>query len=466
MLNLETLEQNPFFSAGLFFMVLGGVLVYLRALPGLLYDLIERFFIVKVEVRDEDEAYQWLQLWLAERLRETLSISIVTRRSRIHNPDYDPEGEANAAQPSVYFVPAVGTYFFRYRGRFVVLHRDRRERPMGGVTYAGASASQSGQDRESFTLRIFSRDRSLARSLIEECRDLAIPNDGKLTIRVANYGAWTLSARVASRPLGSVVLDGDQAGLLLADMREFLACQQWYHATGVPYRRGYLLYGPPGNGKSSVVKALASELGMSVYLLMLSDPEMNDNRINDLLGRVPDRNLLLLEDVDCAFAQRQRNTGNGQNSGLTFAGLLNALDGVAAPEGRIVIMTTNHIDRLDPALIRPGRADVKLLFDNATTAQAQRLFERFFPEHGELAVEFANEIADRAHCMAAIQEHLMAHRGDPRGAIRNAGELREMCAVSPQKELQIANQRRKKRRRKGHSREISSSHLTTESKLM
>src|SRR5207237_9275646 len=103
------------------------------------------------------------------------------------------------------------------------------------------------------------------------------------------------------RPLRGVILDGHQAEELLADMKEFLAGHDWYRQVGVPYRRGYLLHGPPGNGKTSVVKALAGELGLSIYLLMLSDPDMNDNRVNDLLAHVPERNLVLLEDVDCAF---------------------------------------------------------------------------------------------------------------------------------------------------------------------
>ena len=120
-----------------------------------------------------------------------------------------------------------------------------------------------------------------------------MPRDGKINIRVANYNAWSLSARVRPRPLSSVILDGDQGQRLLGDMRRFLGGEAWYAETGVPYRRGYLLHGPPGNGKSSVVKALAGELGMNIYLLMLSDPEMNDNRVSDLLSRVANRSLLL-----------------------------------------------------------------------------------------------------------------------------------------------------------------------------
>jgi chaperone BCS1 len=158
---------------------------------------------------------------------------------------------------------------------------------------------------------------------------------------------------------------------------------------------------------------------MSIYVLVLSDPDLNDNRVNDLLAKVPERNILLLEDVDCAFARRR----GGKGGGLTFSGLLNALDGVASAEGRFVVMTTNHLDRLDPALIRPGRADVRLRVGDATADQARRLFERFFPREPGLAREFAARLGGRGHSMAALQDHLLLHRQDPAGAVRRAGEV-------------------------------------------
>src|SRR5208283_663521 len=144
-------------------------------------------------------------------------------------------------------------------------------------------------------------------------------------------------------------------------------------------------------------------------------------RINDLLAKVPDKNLLLLEDIDCAFARRKR--ANGREGGLTFSGLLNAIDGVASPEGRIIIMTTNHLDRLDPALIRPGRADVKLAFENATADQARRLFGRFFPAQMHRSSDFASRVKDRKFSMATLQDYLMLHRRNPEEAVQRVNEI-------------------------------------------
>jgi chaperone BCS1 len=433
------LGENPFLTGGLVLMLAGGLLYYLKRLPYTIYAFVERFFIVKIELLDDDESYQWMQVWLADKLHQARSISVVTRRSNPHSADVDDQPQPNTAggKPAVYLVPAVGTYFFWYQGRFVTLNRSRDENSAAMPLVGGAGGATSlARPRESFTLRIFSRDRALARRLIEECRARALPDDGKLDIRVAQYGCWSLGTRIRPRPLDSVILDGAQAEELHADMRAFLGSRAWYEQVGVPYRRGYLLHGPPGNGKTSVVKALAGELGMSIYLLMLSDPDMTDSRVSDLLAKVPDRNILLLEDVDCAFTRRRRI--GGRSGGLTFSGLLNAIDGVAAPEGRIIVMTTNHLDRLDPALIRPGRADVRLYIGDATAMQAGRLFARFFPEAGERGAEFAQLAQGQQFSMATLQDFLMLHRHDPEEALSCAGEigtlqLRRAPSVPPAK---------------------------------
>jgi chaperone BCS1 len=81
---------------------------------------------------------------------------------------------------------------------------------------------------------------------------------------------------------------------------------------GIPYRRGYLLYGPPGSGKSSFIQALAGELGYNICLLNLSERGLTDDRLNHLLSNTPERSILLLEDIDAAFNQRAQSDKQGQ----------------------------------------------------------------------------------------------------------------------------------------------------------
>lgn len=144
-----------------------------------------------------------------------------------------------------------------------------------------------------------------------------------------------------------------------------------YITRGIPYRRGYLFHGPPGTGKTSFISALAGHFGYSVCMLSLSERTLDDERLAYLLSNAPPNSFIVLEDVDAAFVSRDlyENSQHKAYEGMTrvtFSGLLNALDGVASSEERILFMTTNHLNRLDPALIRPGRIDVQSLFGNCT----------------------------------------------------------------------------------------------------
>jgi hypothetical protein len=168
-------------------MVFGSVLYYLRTLQGIAYDFIERFFLLRIEILDSDEAYHWMQVWLADRLQKTLSVSVMSKRGfGVDNDwgDYCPRRLDN--RPAIYFVPAVGTYFFWYRGRFVILNRHRQESSPSRslIVHQGGDTKNVLRDKESFAIRIFSRDKALARKLLEECRDQALPEDGKLDILV------------------------------------------------------------------------------------------------------------------------------------------------------------------------------------------------------------------------------------------------------------------------------------------
>ncbi|VDO53640.1 unnamed protein product [Onchocerca flexuosa] len=176
------------------------------------------------------------------------------------------------------------------------------------------------------------------------------------------------------RPLTSVVLDDGVANSIVNDFQE-------YTERGIPYRRGYLFYGPPGSGKSSFIAALASYFGYSVCMLSLSERTLDDDRLNHLLNTPPPYSVVVLEDVDAAFGSRDDPVQSAKAyeglTRVTFSGLLNAIDGVASADERILFMTTNHIDRLDPALIRPGRVDVKQYFGYCTETMFSEVYFLF-----------------------------------------------------------------------------------------
>ena len=260
--------------------------------------------------------------------------------------------------------------------------------------------------------------------LQEAMSEAAKPGDQGIPILVGDGGHWGHQGFKAKRPFESVMLDAGLLEELVADMDAFYRSEKWYGDRGIPWHRGYLFAGIPGAGKTSTALAIAGELGLNVAVVSLTSGEMNDQAITRLMLALPERSLLLIEDVDALFEERKSSCR------VTFGGFLNALDGVAASEGRVLVMTTNHPEKLDPALIRFGRVDRRVDFTYATPDQARRLFLWFYrdqPYSAEMltamAEQFAASIAAERVSMAAIQERLVRHRDSPGDAATYRDEL-------------------------------------------
>lgn len=146
---------------------------------------------------------------------------------------------------------------------------------------------------------------------------------------------------------------------------------------------------------------------------------MDDDGLNRCLNDAPAHSIILLEDIDALFTERDA-VDKHRGHGISFSGLLNALDGVRSQEGRIIFMTTNHKERLDPALLRPGRADVHVKLNYAMHSQMEKFFLRFFEGETDLAKKFANQLPENKLSMAALQEHMMVHRLDAQKCSANA----------------------------------------------
>jgi mitochondrial chaperone BCS1 len=234
---------------------------------------------------------------------------------------------------------------------------------------------------------------------------------------------WDYVEGYSPRVLDSVVLEPGEKEHLLQDMAQFRRSKQRYERLGVPYHRGYLLYGPPGTGKTSFVSALAAHFGLSIYTVNLSD--FSDRSLMIAVNQVPANSVLLFEDIDCMRSSQPRaavDSGAGQNAsvalstkenvstqnGVTLSGLLNVLDGFHAPTGVLFVMTTNHVEKLDQALLRPGRIDYRLYLGKASDHQKAELYRRFFPDASEIEAREFVEASQTAETMAEFQGLLLA----------------------------------------------------------
>ena len=380
---LETLNQNPFFSGGLSLMVLGASAALLRRVPGQLWALVQRWLSITVEVPDRDPAFRWLQVWLAVqpyagRARDlSLATTWVPADAESDTAVVFDADDSAATGPSsrVKFLlsPAPGTHLMLYRNRLLILRRTRRDLQNGNARTF----------QENLSLQVLGGTRALIEQLLVDARKLACPRTPGVSILTSSYESWEATSWQPRRPLGSLVLTDGALEDLLDDLRTFYGSRSWYVQRGVPYRRGYLLHGPPGNGKTTLVLAAAGELNLSVAVLSLSNRLLSDETLRGLVDALPPATLLLIEDVDCVFKSERTTT---EQTGVTLSGLLNALDGVSSREGRVLFLTTNHPERLDPALVRPGRVDRKVELGHATPDQARRLYLWFYQGCGRAAM--------------------------------------------------------------------------------
>jgi chaperone BCS1 len=389
-------SQNQFASGGLLLMVIGSVGVFLRSLPERLWSWLEHQFTMTITVKDDDAAFVWVKEWFLEQ-------QFLKRLRRV-----DLDTTLRGAEMAL--IPAPGRHLFWRQGR-----------PFWVWFYRSEDTKGRSQRRiETLTFQTIGRKQAFLKQFADEIVACHRRKERTSSFLYVYDDYWNHVVAYSPRLLDSVILKPGEKEHLMQDLERFRASRARYRRLGVPYHRGYLLYGPPGTGKTSLVSALAAKFGMSIYVVNLT--EFNDRTLKTAMNEVPENSLILFEDIDCMKAGNRR-TGTSdwseqknenknskdfaQVNGATLSGLLNVLDGFHAPENVVYVMTTNKVEALDPALLRPGRIDYKLYMGEAAESQRMELYRRFFPEAGEAeAREFVE--AHGAETMAEFQGLLLA----------------------------------------------------------
>ncbi|CAG7918055.1 unnamed protein product [Penicillium olsonii] len=449
---LSQLTSNPLFTAGFGLAGLGAGLTF--AQKGVRHGaaLLRRRMLVDVEISIKDDSYPWFLHWMTLYQQSQLSATKAAANSTSYMDRFlqrltpgmrhlsiqtqKLEHSNGAIHTHFSLVPGPGKHVLRYKNAFIFVNRMRESK---------SRDIQTGKPWETITLTTLYSQRHIFEDLFTEAHAYAAKShEGKTTI----YNSWGTEWKPfgnprRKRPLESVILQEGVKERIVEDVNDFIESSSWYHDRGIPYRRGYLLYGPPGTGKSSFIQALAGELDYDIAILNLSERGLTDDRLNHLLTIVPNRTLVLLEDVDAAFSNRreQSDADGYRGANVTFSGLLNSLDGVASAEERIIFLTTNHVDRLDEALVRPGRVDMTVRLGEVTRYQVGCLWDRFYADidtDGQYRAVFLHRlqelglIEDEAGnkadpslnaSAAALQGLFLYNKGNMEGAITMAEGL-------------------------------------------
>ncbi|KAL7895811.1 BCS1 N terminal domain-containing protein [Trichoderma sp. SZMC 28014] len=496
-----------------------------------LWAWVDEYLMSSFRVRTDDEIYNMLMLWISRQKfsqnsrRFLVNTDLYSRSSYVwggsSDDDSDDEGDEDVPvvdfmgpKQNLHYTPSFGSHLFWYKSRPLFFERHQNQQQIN---------FQSASEREELSISCFGRNPRLLKELLAEARQMYLKKDERKTLIYrsssgSSYGGepyWQRSLSRPNRPFSTVILNEKLKQDLIADTADYLnpATRRWYANRGIPYRRGYLLYGPPGTGKSSLSLALAGYFRMKIYIVSLSSINATEEGLTSLFGSLPTRCLVLLEDIDTAGLTHTReesdaaptpapgtdssapspassSSSSGSSGRLSLSGLLNILDGVASQEGRLLIMTTNHIEKLDKALIRPGRVDMIVPFSLADKTMSESIFraiyapfesefaskelaiqakdgsstpkraepsedakERWARQHAEiserieeLSTHFSAKIPEHEFSPAEIQGLLLRHKRSPEEAIEAADAwVIQTRKDKKEKEIQEAEKRRKER---------------------
>lgn len=382
------LKSNPILAGGAGMAVMGWAVMQAKSLPQRIWRTFQDQFSTTITIYSEDTAFRNVSVWLAQHPSAKR-----TRRFNIafwYNPRKDAE--------DYILTPGEGLHVLRDGWRVYLVNRkvDQNQAPSFG----------GGDRKQTITITTFGRSQEPLRRMLDEI--MAVRED-RDTIPIYTWigGGYSLVERRAKRPMDTVYIDPAIKADILRDVQRFTARRSWYADRAIPWRRGYSLEGPPGTGKTTLIFAIASVLEKPVYLINPASLD-NDNQLQAAVNQAG-AGLLAIEDIDTLKVSKRRKskvntaseidstpsiappgagsttvsvTGSSDNSksGITLSGLLNAFDGIGARDGRILLLTSNHAETLDPALMRPGRVDRRYTLGRVSEPQAREMHTRFFPD--------------------------------------------------------------------------------------
>lgn len=248
------------------------------------------------------------------------------------------------------------------------------------LTMSSMDASASEKEKDRIELVIIGRSHKTFNRIFEEIRHNEEENNDSVVIREFG-GCWEYSSKQRKRPLKTIHLNEGIKEELTTFIDNFKSNEDFHIENGIHHQTAILLHGPPGTGKTSIIKSIASEYDAPIHVISAASLD----KIEKAFASLPEHAIVIIEDIDSAKATHKRSEAGEVDLMTSFSlaslsDILNAIDGIHTTHGRILIATTNHIDKLDPALIREGRFDLKLKIDHADQHVVEQFIERFFPD--------------------------------------------------------------------------------------
>lgn len=339
---------------------------------------------IEIEIDTESNIFEYIQFYAAsfEEIKNYTVSNLVKKNNK-----YEIE----------YKLP-YGKSLVEYHNSTIKLYYEKDGSPVG--------LSYSVKIKEN--LKLIADSKEIIESFIFDAKKYSEPEkNNEIICRIWKNTYWSVMSKLPKRDINTLFLDGNKKEEIIEDINNFKNTKDDYINFGIPYKRNFMLEGQPGTGKTSLITTIASDLDLDIAIINFG-PKLDDVNFISAISNLPDKSILILEDIDVLFNERRKAEGN--NSFVSFSCILNVLDGMSRKEGLITFMTTNYLENLDSALIRPGRIDYKLNFDYATKNQIYNMYKYFLEDQIENFEKFYKKINKYKIVTSALQKFLFENR--------------------------------------------------------
>lgn len=392
---IEMLKSNQLLMTLVGVSGAGMVSFWLKDVPKRIYGLLLREFTTELVITNHNVIFYEFMKWIQKNYSNRNF-----RKLKLSNGIW---GSGGKLITSIGF----GTHFIRYKGRYFLFTLNKEV------------ANQTSSDKETLIVTTIGRSRKIFDSLIKDVESLKDKDSDVTSIYKYSGSNWSYIKDQTKRSLNSVFIEKEKKDKLIESLTKFINSEQWYVNNGIPYQMGILLYGPPGTGKTSLIKAIASHVDYPIYYLGAQKLSTIEGAVSEL----PDKCILVIEDIDANNLTHTRSKDITEKksaesemvegvAAISLSEVLNSLDGLFSTHGRILIATTNHIENLDPALIRPGRIDLKVEIGYVNNEIAHYFVKNFFPETKIDSEDFYNYNIKPKLTVAVLQNLILEGKSE------------------------------------------------------